>query len=696
MGTSISSASGTINIGGLASGVQWRDLVDSVAAAETARTVTPLKTRVSDADKRKAAWNSLSPLVAKLQDAANALKLGTAFTNFSASASPSSQTNRTLLSTTANGSALPGSYRVEVVDLARAEKLSGSVVSDSAVAMGLAGAFSIAGQNVTVDAADTLEGIRDKINALNTGGTPTKVSASVITSAVGQKRLVISADAAGSTGTGLTDGAEGVLRNLGFLDMQSRAVPSSGLAVAAALGVTMPPPSSIRVGNTTISVDLSVDSISIIVAKIRAAGGQAEVQKDTVSGVPSYRISVGGNVTATGDPNSASTIAALGFASGSQTSVQQVMASGLAFQNATNNVADGTTRLTDLRSGGVSLGVNVGDTLTFSGLRGDGTAVTTSFVVGGADTLQTLLSKLNDATTGFGSGTRPAQASIDPDGKLRLNDSVGGDSRLRLAMTLSPAAGGAPATLLGGFAAETVGRSRAMVKGSDAQVRVDGVLITRASNTISDALQGVTLNLLQSEPGSEVDLTVTRDLEAAVKAVKDLATAYNNVVTFSAGQQLAGQPLQNSTTLRRILNSFTQSLRTEVPAAGDYSRGTLTGFTLNRGGTVDVNDTTLRTALGANLTGVQALFGSAGIGNAMVTAAAFSTRAVDGTITSAISSITESNTRLTKYITDAEARVEERRTALIARFTKMELAIGRLQQQSGALSSAVSGLNGSR
>ena len=591
--TSTSTSTGTINIGGLASGVQWRDLVDQIAAVETAQKVTPLRTQVSDAAKRKTAWTSLSALVSKLQEAGNSLKRGTAFTNFAANASPSSQTNRALLSATANAGAQPGSYRVEVVDLARAEKLSGAVVADSSVALGLSGTFGIGGQNVTVAATDSVDVVRDKINALNTGGTPTKVSASVITSAAGQKRLVISADAAGSTGAGLVDGSAGVLRDLGFMDTQSRAVPSMGLSVAAALGVTMPPPSSIRIGNTTINIDLSVDSISIIAAKIRAAGAQAEVQKAVVSGVPSYRLSVGGSVTATADPNSASTLAALGFAAGAQTTVQQVVASGLAFQDASNGVAAGDTRLTDLRAGGVSLGVNVGDTLTFSGLRGDGTAVTTSFVVGGADTLQTLLSKLNDNTTGFGAGARPAQASIDPDGKLRLNDTTGGDSRLRLAMTLSPAAGGAPASLLGSFSTETVGRARAMVKGTDAQVRVDGVLITRSSNNISDALQGVSLNLLQSEPGSEIDLTVTRDLDKAAKNVKDFATAYNDIVTFAAGQQLSGQPLQSSTTLRRILGSFTQSLRTEVATAGDYSRGALVGLTLNRGGTLDVDDAKL-------------------------------------------------------------------------------------------------------
>ena len=683
----------SINIGGLVSGVQWQDLVEQMAAADKARSVTPLQTRITDADKRKAAWTDLSGLIKKLQDAGDALRLGTAFTDFSASVSPSAQTNRTLLSTSATAAARPGSYRVEVVDLARAEKLSGAVVSDATAALGLAGSFSVAGQAVTIAATDSLEGVRDKINALNAGATATKVSASVLTSAAGQKRLVLSADAVGSAGTGLVDGSEGVLRDLGFADSRSRAVPSSGLAVAAALGVTSPPPSSIRVGGRTISVDLTVDSISTIVAKIRAAGGQAEVQKETVGGVPSYRMSVGANVTASEDPDSAETLAMLGFAAGSQTSVQQVVASGLAFQAADDSPATETTKLIDLKSGGTSLGVNVGDTLTFSGQRGDGSTVTTSFVVGGADTLATLLSKMNDATTGFGAGSRSATASIDPDGKLRLNDTTGGDSRLRLAMSVSPAAGGAPSSLLGSFATETVGRARAMVTGSDAQVRVDGVLITRGSNTISDALDGVTLNLQQSEPGSEVDLTVTRSLDSAVTAVKNFAKAYNDIVTFEAGQQLAGQPLQYEGTLRRVLGSFTAALRTQVPTAGVYDRGARAGFALTRSGSIEVDETVLRGAMGTNLSGIQALFGTAGIGNAMVNAAKSATRLGDGIIPTQINNIQNLNSRLTKRMTDLQDRVDQRKQALILRFTAMEAAMGRLQQQSSTLSQSVSALS---
>jgi flagellar hook-associated protein 2 len=684
---------GTTNIGGLVSGVRWNDLVDQVTEAERARSVAPLQTQLTAGDRRKTAWDELSGLVGKLQGASDALRLGSAFTNFSAVASPSTLTNRALVSVSANAGARPGSYKVEVVELARAEKLSSSVVADATLALGLSGTFAVAGQTVTLAGTDSLEGVRNKINALNSGSSATKVTASVLTSATGQKRLVVSADTVGSAGTGLTDGPEGVLRDLGFIDTKSRSVPSPSLAIAAALGITSPPPSSIRVNGRTITVDLAVDSISSIVSKIRAAGGQAESQTETVGGVPSSRLSVGGTVTATADPDSAATIAALGFAAGGQSSVQQVVASGNAFTDGGGGTATSNTLLADLSAGGTPLGVSVGDTLTFSGLRGDGSTVTTSFVVGGADTLQTLVSKLNDATTGFGFGSRPATATIDGDGRLRLNDRTGGESRLRLSMSVSPALGGTPQALLGIFGTETVGRARAMAVGSDAQLKVDGVLLTRPTNTVSDALDGVSINLLQAEAGTEIDFTVTRDLEASVKSIKDFAKAYNDVVSFSSGQQLDGQPLRSNTALRRILSSFTQALRTEVAAGGEFSRGTLAGVTLTRSGSLDVNDTSIRSALNTNLSGVQALFGSTGIGNAMSQATAFATRAVDGTITSALNGISNASTSLNKRISDAQTRVAARREALVARFTAMELAMNRLQQQGNSLTASVAGLN---
>jgi flagellar hook-associated protein 2 len=301
----------SIGFGGLASGVQWRDLVDQLVAADRARTVDPVRTQATRATAQKTEWTKFQDLVRKLEDSANALKLGSAFAKFTATAANSGTTNRALLSTTAAQGAQPGAYSVEVLELARAEKISSGTQADPALALGVTGSFQLAGQTVTVEATDSLNTVRDKINARNTGTTATKVSASVLRQGATQHRLIISSDAAGATGTGLTDGGNGTLAALGFTSTQSRSVSPATAAIAAALGITAPPPSTITVDGRSISVDLRVDSLITIVNKINAAGGQAEVLTENVGGQPVSRLSVTGDITATADPGSSDIVAAL-------------------------------------------------------------------------------------------------------------------------------------------------------------------------------------------------------------------------------------------------------------------------------------------------------------------------------------------------------------------------------------------------
>ena len=682
----------SVGVGGIVSGVQWRELVDALVAQDRARMVTPLQERVSLATKRKTAWTEFDGLVRKLQDAAKALQTGSAFKAYSASVSPTAS-GRTLFTATAGETAVPGAYRAEVLSLARAEKLSGNVVADPSVALGLAGTFQVNGQQVSVAVGDSLNDVRDKIGAVNSGASATGVSASVLTSSTGRNRLVLSADAAGSTGVPLTDGPEGVLKSLGFLDMQSRTVSSATQAVAATLGVSVPAPSTIKIGGQTIAVDLTIDSLTSIAAKIRAASGQADVVAETNGGATTYRLRVGANVTASADPNSADTLTALGIMEGGRTAVRQVLASSASYTGAGGGVATGSTLLTDVGLGGVSAGLSAGSAINIAGVRGDGTSVSIGFTVQAGDTMDTLLARINDPVTGFGGGSRPASASIGPDGKLRFEDGTGGDSRLALSIGVVSSSGGASTAALGSFATETVGRSRELVDGSDAQMRIDGVLITRNSNTIGDALSGVSINLQQAEAGTVVDLTVSRDTSASMQKTKDFVKAYNDVLSFFNGQQLNGQPLANETTLRRVLSSFTEALRTEVVGAGSYSRGTLVGMTLDRNGRLELNESTFSTAMATNLSAVQSLFGSSGIGAAMVTATTVATRSGDGTIVSQQDSLDATSGRLSRRITVMEQRVQERREALIARFSSMEQALSRLQSQGNALSASILGLN---
>ena len=55
---------------GLASGIQWRDIVDQLVQVERSRTVTPLEQQIELRQQQKTAWSAFKTLTEKLNDAA--------------------------------------------------------------------------------------------------------------------------------------------------------------------------------------------------------------------------------------------------------------------------------------------------------------------------------------------------------------------------------------------------------------------------------------------------------------------------------------------------------------------------------------------------------------------------------------------------------------------------------------------------
>lgn len=65
------------------------------------------------------------------------------------------------------------------------------------------------------------------------------------------------------------------------------------------------------------------------------------------------------------------------------------------------------------------------------------------------------------------------------------------------------------------------------VPAKDAALTVNGVSITRSSNTVSDAINGLTLNLSSTNVGSPATISVTQDTASAVKYVQDFVDKFN-------------------------------------------------------------------------------------------------------------------------------------------------------------------------
>ena len=140
--------------------------------------------------------------------------------------------------------------------------------------------------------------------------------------------------------------------------------------------------------------------------------------------------------------------------------------------------------------------------------------------------------------------------------------------------------------------------------GQDAQLTVDGLATTSASNTVTGAIPGVTFQLLSSSIGSPVQVQITNDNNSVETAVQTLATAYNAVVASikaQEGKDASGnaEPLYGNPTLALLQSQLATSLLGGGASGSIKNIGQL-GLTLNQDGTLTLNVSTLDGALNSH------------------------------------------------------------------------------------------------
>lgn len=612
-------------ISGLASGIQWRDMIDQIMRLEESRTLDPLAAQMDRISRESAAWRDYKAVATRFQTAATALGKGDPFRAVAAKVAASA-TGRTLATVSTSATALPGTWALEVKSLAKTEKLGGIVVADANAALGAEGQFTINGIGISVAAGDSLAAIRDRINAANAGANATRVTAAVQTSG-GRSQLVLAADAAGDRGIELadvrrTDGAPSALTALGLASgsgtvanrdtagmQQSGKVSSVSLAMAQALGVLVdPPPSTVMVNGQAIVVDLATESISDIVAKINAKSpGTASTVSSTEGGVTTYRMKIAGTVSGDGSEASQRTLEAMGLVTRERGAVAQKVTTNAALTVAgTGAAADASTALASVATtgGSATAGIRAGDTITMVATDGDGKQILHTYTATGTDTLGDLAASLTSAFA----GGRAATASVTADGRIELRDASTGTSMLSVALTANLASGD---TLDFGGTTRDIGRTIELTKGADATIALDGRTLTSRTNTFTDAVAGVTITAQAAEPGATVDLTVSRDQDAAVKAVKELVDAYNAVVGFVEKESAASGRLPFNGSLRSSLSSLKSPLLADVAglaAGASYNRGSLVGLSVDRYGKLALDEVAFKAALATDREGVTKLF----------------------------------------------------------------------------------------
>ena len=141
----------------------------------------------------------------------------------------------------------------------------------------------------------------------------------------------------------------------------------------------------------------------------------------------------------------------------------------------------------------------------------------------------------------------------------------------------------------------------------DASVLIDGFSVTSSSNTMDNALNGVTLNLVQADVGVAKTLTVTKDIEAVKNSVQEFVDSYNALRSTISDLGKKGGDLQGDSGLLSIERSL-QNIFNVSPTGLDYDSLADVGITTNTDGSLSLDSTELETQLSSNFSGVADLF----------------------------------------------------------------------------------------
>jgi flagellar hook-associated protein 2 len=234
----------------------------------------------------------------------------------------------------------------------------------------------------------------------------------------------------------------------------------------------------------------------------------------------------------------------------------------------------------------------------------------------------------------------------------------------------------------------------------DAIVRIDGFEVVSAGNTVSGAIDGVTINLLQAAAGETFELKVENDEAAVRKTITEFVESYNRLIdtfgkltAFDATSKIGGPLLGDATVrgvreqLRREFSGVVQSV--DLP----FSMLREVGIETQLDGKLKIVDADLSKVLANDFTRLGQLFANPQDG--------FATRlfgVVDGLLASdgiLDTRTTGLNGQIERFNDQREAlgeRLASLETRLLRQFNALDSLIGQLSVTSNFLTEQLANL----
>ena len=281
-----------------------------------------------------------------------------------------------------------------------------------------------------------------------------------------------------------------------------------------------------------------------------------------------------------------------------------------------------------------SIGAGASTTLTFDfgtisgGAFDAGTGKYTgaAFASSGAATKTVTIDSSNNSLQGIRDAINAAQigvtATIINDGdatnpyRLALSSDSNGSSN---SMKISVSGDADVGTLLAHNPDDDAGQNLAeTVTAQNAVFKVNGVEVSKTSNSVADVIQGVTLNL-KKVTASPTTLTVAHDKASVSNAVASFVKAYNDLAKtlkdISAYDPKTKQAaiLQGDGTVRTIQSQLRNTLGAAVVgASGDLTTLSQIGVAFQKDGSIALDSAKLNSVMESNLADIASLFAATG------------------------------------------------------------------------------------
>ena len=234
---------------------------------------------------------------------------------------------------------------------------------------------------------------------------------------------------------------------------------------------------------------------------------------------------------------------------------------------------------------------------------------------------------------------------------------------------------------------------------SDAVLSVDGVPVRSASNTVTGAISGVTLNLLGTTTYTNTDgstataqatIAVAADASQMTSAVSQFVTDYNSALslvnsqfTYSATSSSQGA-LSGNSDIRNLQSTLLNIASYSTSSSSSSSSSAATtlaslGISMGDDGSLTLNATTLNSAITSNAANVQNFFqGTAlnGFAQNLETSLKPYTNAARGSLALGITNLNTTYTDLQSQVDDYESGyIASQKTVLTAMYSKAEVAL---------------------